>query len=72
MADDEIVERCAAVCDGVIAELRTMKSKGRRGQYDRQSGRQIDYAIRAVRRAAARIRALKGVSEPPGGLDQSR
>lgn len=72
MADDDIVERCAAVCDGIIAELKAMKPKSRQSQYDRQSPLQIDYAIRAVKRAADRIRALKGVSAPPGGSDQSR
>lgn len=61
MADDDQIEACAKVCDGIIAELTALRPTSRKSQYDRQSPRQIDYAIRAVKRCAERIRALKGV-----------
>jgi hypothetical protein len=60
MADEEIVERCAAICDSVAQELEALKPNARQFRYDRQSLREIDYAIRAVHRAAERIRALRG------------
>lgn len=65
MAGDDNIERCASICDAMIRELETLRPSARKGQYDRQSPRQIDYAVRAVRRVGERIRALKGVSEPP-------
>lgn len=61
MADNEQIEQCALVCDGLVSELEALRPKSRVSQYDRQSPRQIDYAIRSVRRAAERIRALKSV-----------
>lgn len=61
MGDDALIEYCARVCDSMAQELVDMKPTARRGKYDRQTSRQIDYAIRAVRKAAERIRALKGV-----------
>lgn len=63
MADDEQIEACAHLCDAMIRELETLKPTVRKGQYDRQAPRQIDYAIRAVRRLAERIRALKGLAQ---------
>lgn len=70
MPDDEQIEICAKVNDSMVEELAKIRSSARRGQYDRQSARQIDYAMRALKRAAERIRALKGISEPPAGSDQ--
>lgn len=67
MADDEIIERCALICDVMIGELEILRRTARKSHYDRRSQREIDYAIRAVRRAAERIRVLKGVAEEPGG-----
>lgn len=64
MADDDLIERCAAICDATVEELKKLKPTSRKGQYDRQSPRQIDYAIRAVRRVADRIRAQKGIAAP--------
>lgn len=71
MADDEQIERCARVCDAMIRELEGHKPKARKSQYDRQSPRQIDYAIRAIRRVAERVRALKGVTHEPTATHQS-
>lgn len=62
MAGDAQIERCAKVCDSMALELEQLKPSARRGKYDRQTARQIDYAVRSVRRVAERIRALKSVA----------
>lgn len=62
-SDDEVIERCAALGDAMAMELQKLRTTARKSHYDRQTPRQIDYAIRTVRRLAERIRALKGV--PP-------
>lgn len=62
-SDDDIIERCATLGDEMAAELQKLRTTARKSHYDRQTPRQIDYAIRTVRRLAERIRALKGV--PP-------
>lgn len=60
--DDEVIERCAQLADAMAAELQKLRITARKTHYDRQTPRQIDYAIRTVRRLAERIRALKGVA----------
>lgn len=67
MSDDDIIERCALICDAMLGELETLRRTARKSHYDRRSQREIDFAIRAVRRNAERIRALKSVAEEPGG-----
>lgn len=62
MDDDETIERCASLGDALVAELEKLRKTARKSHYDRQTPRQIDYAIRNVRRLAERIRALKGVA----------
>lgn len=64
MTDDELIDKCARLCDAMILELEAQKPGARKGQYDRQSPLRIDFAIRSVRRVGERIRALKGVQEP--------
>lgn len=61
MVEDEQLERCAQQCDAMVRELESQKPTARKGQYDRQTPRQIDRAIRAVRRVGERIRALKSM-----------
>lgn len=63
MEGNDLIERCASICDTMIAELEALRTTARAHQYDRRSQREIDYATRAVRRAAERIRALKGGGE---------
>lgn len=63
MSGNDIIERCALIADGMIAELEKLKEAARTGQLDRRSKLEIDYAIRSVRRVAERIRALKSVAE---------
>lgn len=65
MADDAQIERCAQMCDTAVAELEELKIKARKNRYDRQAEREIEYAIRAIMRVAARIRALSSL-KPPG------
>lgn len=65
MTDDEQVERCARECDTMAKELEAHRPTSRRGTTDRQSPREIDYAIRAVRRVAERIRSLKDPAADP-------
>lgn len=69
MADDAIIERCAQLCDEMIRELEGLKPRSRKGQYDRQSPRQIDYAVRAIRRLSERQRALKGVAQEASQME---
>jgi hypothetical protein len=57
------IERCAAVCDQVVFELKRTKETARKNRYDRQTGRMFDYAIRAVQGAAAKIRKLQPLVE---------
>lgn len=59
--DNALIERCAALADAMIKELQKLRTTARKTHYDRQTPRQIDYAIRTVRRLAERVRALKGV-----------
>ena len=61
-SDDDVIEKCAALGDAMAAELQTLRKTARKSHYDKQTPRQIDYAIRTIRRLAQRIRALKGVS----------
>lgn len=74
MVDDGQTERCALICDEMAKELEGLRTRARRGQYDRRSGREIDYAIKAVRRVGDRIRALKGLAhetaQPAGDGDK--
>lgn len=60
MTDDKI-EQCARACEGIIADLTAQKTKLKKGQKDRRAILEIEYAIRALRRAAERVRALKSV-----------
>lgn len=68
MADQ--IDQCLALCDAMIQELEAQRPKSRKGRYDRQSPRQIDFAIRTVRRLAERFKAFRavGTDEPaPAG-----
>jgi|SRR5215469_1696511 len=54
------IDHCAEIADTAIEELEAIlkSEQGRRDQYDRQTGLQIEYAIKWVKRVSARIRAL--------------
>lgn len=66
MVDGDLIERCAAVIDATAAEVHALKASARKGHYDKQSGLQIDYAVRWLRKGAERIRASK-----PAGHDEA-
>jgi hypothetical protein len=57
-------EACAAICDAMVEELEAIKKSMRRTRHDRNPGREVDYAIRAVKRVAERIRARASLEAP--------
>lgn len=63
MRIDSRIERCAQICDDMVRELGAQRDKSRKGQYDRKSPREIDFAMRAVARVGERIRTLKPKGE---------
>lgn len=67
--DDDQIEICAQLCDAMVKELTASRKTARKSQYDRQSPRQIDYAIRAVARLGERIRALKSITHTAHGIE---
>lgn len=62
MAGDHL-ERCAAVCDEMVQELEAQRERAKRNPYDRAADRETDFAIRAVKKIAERIRAQKPLDD---------
>lgn len=64
--DSDIIERDAGIADRAADELQALLPKSRKGQYDRQGPKQVQYAIRWCRKIAERIRAQRPVSQDEG------
>lgn len=59
--DDDLIEACARVLDNTVEELKGLigSPASRTSQYDRQTKKQLETALRWCEKAASRIRDLK-------------
>lgn len=59
---DDLIEACAGVVDNTAEELKGLIASpaSRTSQYDRQTKKQLETALRWCERCAERVRALKG------------